>query len=75
MACQTCDHTVRLIANSIPKTWWCPRCGTIKTEHRSEAPFLVGICKDITTVADAARDELTAIAKAEGREPATAPKK
>jgi len=28
--CPTCDHTMHSLADNI---WWCPRCGTIKTQH------------------------------------------
>ncbi len=28
--CPTCDHTMHSLADNI---WWCPRCGTVKTNH------------------------------------------
>lgn len=31
--CPTCGHTVQRINEGVnPKTWWCPRCGTLKTD-------------------------------------------
>ena len=32
MACQTCDHTMQLMNDRNPSTFWCPRCGTLKCE-------------------------------------------
>lgn len=42
MACPTCDHTMQLVGEGY-KTFWCPRCGTIKFGEReaSEKPKLV----------------------------------
>lgn len=34
MACDTCDHTLHRVNDGEPRVWWCPRCGTIKTEGR-----------------------------------------
>lgn len=32
MACPTCDHTLQRVNEGVsPVTFWCPRCGTIKT--------------------------------------------
>ena len=31
--CPTCGHTVQRVNEGVsPKTWWCPRCGTLKTD-------------------------------------------
>lgn len=32
MACKTCGHTMQRVNNGEPIVFWCPRCGTIKTE-------------------------------------------
>ncbi len=32
MSCQTCDHTMQKVNDGAPRVFWCPRCGTIKTE-------------------------------------------
>lgn len=33
MPCKTCNHTMQLIASGTNySTFWCPRCGTTKTE-------------------------------------------
>lgn len=54
MACGTCDHTMQCIASGGPaSTYWCPRCGTLRTVIRSreetqtkdEAPMLVTRCQ------------------------------
>lgn len=50
MACETCDHTMQRVNIGEPHVFWCPRCGTIKTEGTVsgktvilfEAPKLVG---------------------------------
>ena len=39
MACENCDHTMQGV---IPGVFWCPRCGTIKSGERQDAPKLVG---------------------------------
>lgn len=33
MACKVCDHTMHKIAQT-PAVWWCPRCGTLKSQAR-----------------------------------------
>ena len=38
MACETCDHTMQCVINQV---FWCPRCGTLQTPERVEAPMLV----------------------------------
>jgi hypothetical protein len=43
MAC-LCDHTMQKVNNGNPSVFWCPRCGTIKTEGcvpEFEAPTIV----------------------------------
>jgi len=33
MVCRTCDHTMQRVNEGIkPKVFWCPRCGTLKSE-------------------------------------------
>lgn len=32
MACKTCDHTMQRVNDGTPFVYWCPRCGTLKTE-------------------------------------------
>lgn len=44
MPCPLCNHTMQNlgVATSGSRTFWCPRCGTLKTEHgdftESESP-------------------------------------
>ena len=50
MACPTCDHTMHHVATAGKKDplFWCPRCGTIKSEAKIkpfEAPMLVARAK------------------------------
>jgi tRNA(Ile2) C34 agmatinyltransferase TiaS len=33
MACPTCNHTMENLGTEVVKTFWCPRCGTLKTVH------------------------------------------
>ena len=43
MAC-LCDHTMQKVNDGNPKVFWCPRCGTLKTEGcvpEFEAPAIV----------------------------------
>ncbi len=33
MACKTCDHTMQKVNDGDnPRVFWCPNCGTIKSE-------------------------------------------
>lgn len=32
MACKTCDHTMQRVNDGYPRVFWCPRCGTLKSE-------------------------------------------
>jgi hypothetical protein len=44
MPCPTCDHTLQHVNNGEPRVFWCPRCGTLKTEHgvpEYEVPKLI----------------------------------
>ena len=44
MACETCDHTMQKVNDGMPKVFWCPRCGTIKSEGsvpEFEKPIIV----------------------------------
>lgn len=34
MACPNCDHTMQNLGVNGQKVWWCPRCGTVKSEDR-----------------------------------------
>jgi uncharacterized Zn finger protein (UPF0148 family) len=47
MPCPTCDHTMQRI---IDGTFWCPRCGTLKTisgDHTEiDTPMLVNRCRE-----------------------------
>ena len=43
MSCPTCGHTMQ---QALAPVWWCPRCGTLKTNNRDDAlgthePWLV----------------------------------
>ena len=43
MAC-LCDHTMQKVNDGIPTVFWCPRCGTLKTEGcvpEFESPMIV----------------------------------
>jgi uncharacterized C2H2 Zn-finger protein len=50
MPCDICGHTVQNLGTIDFKTFWCPRCGTIKTikgdytEH--EAPSIIKRLRD-----------------------------
>lgn len=35
MTCPNCEHTMQLVNNGEPQAWWCPNCGTLKTEGRT----------------------------------------
>ena len=57
MACETCDHTMQRVNGGEPKVFWCPRCGTLKTEGvvlEFELPKVVGrshaLCSSIDDV-------------------------
>ena len=39
MACEICDHTMQRVNDSTVRTFWCPRCGTLKTEMENTAKF------------------------------------
>ena len=44
MPCLVCDQTIqRVNSGTNPKTWWCPRCGTLKIDGvpENESPKLV----------------------------------
>ena len=44
MACPTCSKTMQRIASNVPRQWWCPSCGTLRTENavpECEEPKLV----------------------------------
>ena len=49
MSCPTCDCTMQRLDTACPIfIFWCPRCGTLKTEGNvpeSEAPMLVDRCR------------------------------
>ena len=32
MSCKTCNHTMQRVNDGLPKVFWCPRCGTLKSE-------------------------------------------
>lgn len=34
MSCPNCDHTMQLICQQPQPTYWCPRCGGLKTGER-----------------------------------------
>jgi hypothetical protein len=40
MPCKRCDHTMQGLHNNGPDStkyiFWCPRCGTLKTEFRNQ---------------------------------------
>lgn len=45
MACFACDHTMQRVNAGQPRVFWCPRCGTLKTEGmvpEFQPPKLVG---------------------------------
>ena len=52
MPCPTCTHTMQNLglAQNGKRTFWCPRCGTIKTEsgqhEEHEKPMLVTRVRD-----------------------------
>ena len=53
MSCPTCDHTMQNLglAQSGARVFWCPRCGSLKTEStggfvETEQPALVQRVKD-----------------------------
>ncbi len=58
MACETCDHTMQRVNGGKPSVFWCPRCGTLKTERiipgeRSfEAPKIVERTRSLCEVAN-----------------------
>jgi hypothetical protein len=42
--CPTCGVTIQKVNDGIPRVWWCPRCGTIKSEGgvpEHEAPSFI----------------------------------
>jgi hypothetical protein len=45
MPCEICNHTVNNIGVEGRRIFWCPRCGTLRTENgdfiNSESPWLV----------------------------------
>ena len=42
MSCQTCDHTMQCIFADLPRIFWCPRCGSIKSDMGThEEPKLI----------------------------------
>jgi hypothetical protein len=57
MPCPACDHTMqRVNEGTNPKVFWCPRCGTIKSEPgvpEFESPRIVGL---VDKAADTFRD-------------------
>ncbi len=50
MPCDICNHTVQNISAEGQRIFWCPRCGSLKTEtgdfHRTTPPRLVGYVRD-----------------------------
>jgi len=71
MACQTCDHTMQKVNDGKPPTFWCPRCGTIKSEGsvpEFEEPKLVERAKKLAQAdedADPRGHDLVRLAVAE----------
>ena len=48
MSCPNCGHTMRALATHAPAPiYWCPRCGTLRTKNRDEAPALVERARDV----------------------------
>lgn len=50
MACPVCNHTMQNIGATGQRIFWCPRCGTLKTESASysehEVPRWIRILKE-----------------------------
>ena len=54
MACPTCDHTMSHLGETVDGPyrrvfWWCPRCGTIRTDSAGafdDVPKLVNSCRE-----------------------------
>ena len=52
MSCDTCNHTMQNVGTAGKKDplFWCPRCGTIKSDAKVEdkyVPWLVDRCKKL----------------------------
>jgi len=51
MSCPTCDATMQRVNEGVnPKVWWCPRCGSIKSEPgvpECETPKIVERAKSL----------------------------
>lgn len=50
MACEICTHTMRRVTPGPPAVFWCPRCGTLKTERlipTFEAPMIVQQAREL----------------------------
>lgn len=61
MSCPTCDHTMQSIQGTI-KTFWCPRCGTLKFDHNEDRPieqYIPRLVERAKTLADSVRLTLT----------------
>ena len=55
MPCPTCDHTMHNLGVESQRIFWCPRCGTIKTEvdeqhHVISLPRLCHVAIELTTI-------------------------
>ena len=50
MSCPICSHTMQNVGLEGRRVFWCPRCGTLKTEAGDnasfEAPKLVGYIRE-----------------------------
>jgi len=60
MVCKTCDHTMQRVNGGEPKVFWCPRCGTLKTEGmvpEEDVPKIVGRAHALCTTLDEASDD------------------
>ena len=63
MPCKTCDHTMQRVNNGEPRVFWCPRCGTLKTDGAVpvfEAPRLAAGAGELRAVDVAAVAEVVA---------------
>lgn len=50
MACPTCSHTMRRVAESV---YWCPRCGTLSPNYEApDVPTLVEHCRAFNRMVD-----------------------
>lgn len=59
--CPTCGVTIQKVNDGIPRVWWCPRCGTIKSEGgvpEHEAPrFLAAVLRNLEHYEDTGHRE------------------